>query len=173
MRLRIYILPFLLFYLGSCTPATTEKELSPEEQAKLDSVSKLAQRRQADSLKKTNPLLIVPPDSTYSGEYTDKYANGIVKFKGYFRIGQRHGQWMSFYPNGVMWSEMHYDKGLRHGPNTTYFENGQVRYSGFYKDDVRDSIWCYFDSTGKLAQKVLFKNDKIIRNLPPDYVGNK
>lgn len=109
-------------------------------------------------MKKLNPLLILPPDSSYSGEYIDKYANGIVKFRGNFRFGERHGQWFSFYPDGKLWSEMHYDKGLRHGPNLTYYENGNIRYSGYYKMDQADSVWTYCDSTGKKVEVLTYKN---------------
>ena len=98
-----------------------------------------------------------------SGEFIVK---SITKFKGNFRFGKRHGQWMSFYPTGLAWSEMHYDKGLREGPNLTYFETGKVRYAGYYRKDVRDSIWLYYDTLGNVAEKVLFKNDRIIKKLP-------
>jgi antitoxin component YwqK of YwqJK toxin-antitoxin module len=61
---------------------------------------------------------------------------------------------------------MHYDKGSRQGPNITYFENGKLRYSGYYKNDGRDSVWLYYDTLGKIAEKVVFKNDKIVKKLP-------
>lgn len=61
---------------------------------------------------------------------------------------------------------MEYDKGIRHGQNITYYITGQTRYSGLYKNDRQDSVWCYYDSTGKLAEKVLYKNDKIVKKLP-------
>jgi antitoxin component YwqK of YwqJK toxin-antitoxin module len=142
------------------------KELTDEEKARKDSISKAEQKMVVDSMKKKNPLLIMPPDSDYTGSYIDKYPSGIKKFTGFFRFGQRHGQWLSFYPNGMMWSEMHYDKGLREGPNKTFFEDGKMRYEGFYKNDKRDSIWCYYDSLGKPARKLLFKNDKVVKELP-------
>jgi len=142
------------------------KVLTAEEQLVADSVSRSAQRAKSDSLKKANPLLIMPPDSNYTGDYTDKYESGVVKFKGFFRFGERHGQWMSFYPSGILWSELHYDKGMRHGLNNTYFESGVKRYEGFYKNDLQDSVWTYYDTTGVIAQKVLYKNDRIIKQLP-------
>jgi hypothetical protein len=154
----------ICFLCLSCEPE--DHELTQAEQRASDSVSKAGQRTRADSLRKTNPLLIVPPDSTYTGDYTDKYPNGITKFKGFFRFGERHGQWLSFYPNGERWSELHYDKGLRHGPNIVYFENGKMRYQGSYKMDMQDSVWDYFDSTGVLVEKVLFKNDRVVKHLP-------
>jgi len=167
MKKPAYLISFFLFVLllAKCD-GSKEENLSAEEKRYNDSVSIVEQRAKSDSLRKTNPLLIVPPDSMYTGEYVDKYSDGITKFKGNFRFGERHGQWMSFYPNGLAWSEMHYDKGLRHGTNIAYFEDGKMRYTGFYKNDQKDSVWSYFDSLGVMAQKVLFSKDKFVKELP-------
>src|SRR5205814_8428839 len=94
----------IAFLFISCE---TSKDEFPEQVVRKDSLSKIEQNRKNDSLKKQNPLLILPPDSDYTGTYVDRYPNGIVKFSGYFRFGKRHGQWMSFFPNGEKWSEMH------------------------------------------------------------------
>ncbi|MBX3164964.1 MAG: hypothetical protein KF900_10835 [Bacteroidetes bacterium] len=153
-----------VLFLVSCN--SEPKELTEQEQRIYDSVSKAEQKRVSDSLKRGNPLLILPPDSEYTGTYIDKYPSGIVKFKGFYRFGERHGQWFSFYPNGLMWSEMHYDKGLRHGVNNTFYLNGKPRYTGFYKNDKRDSIWTFYDTLGNLAEKVLMKNDREVKRLP-------
>lgn len=158
---------FIISLVSSCeTPKGEEKKLTDAEKNIKDSLSRIEQKLHADSLKKKNPLLIMPPDSTYTGDYVDKYPNGITKFKGNFRFGKFHGQWMSFYPNGLAWSELHYDKGLRHGPNMTYFEDGKPRYTGFYKNDKKDSLWTYYDSTGVVARKFIFKDDRMIKELP-------
>ncbi len=149
--------------LWSCSNEKKEEPpLSREEQRIKDSLSLISQKARVDSLKKRNPLLILPPDSNYSGDYIDKYDNGIVKFRGTFRFGERHGQWFSFYPNGILWSELHFDKGLRNGPNTAFFENGKPRYTGFYKDDLVDSTWTYYDSTGTKVEELNYKNNKLL-----------
>jgi len=149
--------------LWSCSNEKKEEPpLSREEQRIKDSLSLIIQKARVDSLKKRNPLLILPPDSNYSGDYIDKYDNGIVKFRGTFRFGERHGQWFSFYPNGILWSELHFDKGLRNGPNNTFFENGKPRYTGFYKDDLVDSTWTYYDSTGTKVEVLNYKNNKLL-----------
>lgn len=150
----------------SCGNPQEEKKLTDAEKYIQDSLSRIVQSLHADSLKKKNPLLIMPPDSTYTGDYADKYPSGITKFRGNFRFGKFHGQWLSFYPNGLAWSELHYDKGLRHGPNMTYFEDGKPRYTGFYKNDLKDSIWTYYDSTGSVARKFIFKEDRMVKELP-------
>jgi hypothetical protein len=163
-KLSLLILSLSVICFSSCI--SEPKELTEAEIRVNDSISKIVQKQKADSLKKTNPLLILPPDSTYTGDYVDKYPSGIIKFKGFYRFGERHGQWMSFYPNGLAWSEMHYDKGLREGPNLTYFETGKLRYTGFYKNDKQDSVWTYYDSIGKIAKKVIYKNDHVVKELP-------
>jgi hypothetical protein len=138
-----------------------------------DSLSRVQQKQRTDSLKRANPLLILPPDSTYTGTYIDKYPGGITKFTGFYRFGKRHGHWVSFYPSGQPWSEMHYDKGLRHGPNITYFTNGQKRFEGVYKNDKQDSIWVYYDSTGTMAERVLFKNSRLVKRLTAETEAKK
>jgi antitoxin component YwqK of YwqJK toxin-antitoxin module len=158
---------FIALLIFSCkTEPGEHKELSAEEKKLADSLSKIEQQRKADSMRRKNPLLIIPPDSNYTGDYIDKYPTGIIKFRGFFRFGKRHGQWMSFYPSGLLWSEMHYEKGLRSGPNVTYYENGKKRYEGFYKLDLRDSVWTYFDSTGNVQEKFLFRNDDLVKKMP-------
>lgn len=159
----ITILTACAVFVWACSgDAAKEKTLSAAEQKIQDSLSLISQKAKVDSLKKLNPLLILPPDSNYSGEYIDKYENGIVKFRGLFRFGERHGQWFSFYPNGFMWSELHFDKGLKNGPNITYYENGKIRYSGFYKQDMVDSTWVYFDSTGTKVEELTYRNNKLV-----------
>lgn len=150
--------------LAACqTDNTKDKPLSNAEKARIDSVSKANQKRVVDSLKKLNPLLILPPDSEYTGDYEDRYKNGIVKFKGQYRFGQRHGMWLSFFDNGLKWSELEYDKGNRNGLNIVYYTNGKTRYKGFYKNDLRDSIWQFYDTTGTLVQTIKYNKDKEIK----------
>jgi hypothetical protein len=106
-----------------------------------------------------NKYLIAPPDSDYTGDYVDKYPNGIVKFSGFYRFGQRHGQWMAFYENGNMWSECYYDKGKKHGASNVYYLNGKPQYKGWFKNDLRDSLWLFFDTLGKQVDKRAFSKD--------------
>ena len=107
----------------------------------------------------TNKYLIAPPDSDYTGDYVDKYPNGIVKFSGFYRFGQRHGQWMAFYENGNMWSECFYDKGKKQGASNVYYANGNPQYKGWFKNDLRDSLWLFFDTLGKQVDKRAFSKD--------------
>lgn len=158
------LLGVLLLCAGACTTDESSSKVQKE-----DSTALAARHKEhLDSLKKKNPLLIAPPDPDYTGTYIDRYDNGIVKYRGFYRFGKKHGQWLSFYPTGTAWSELHFDQDRREGPNITYYPNGKVRYTGVYRNDLRDSVWTYYDSTGKVAERVVFRNDRISKRLGPE-----
>jgi len=104
-----------------------------------------------------------PADSTYTGDAEEKYPNGIVKYKGFYRFGKRHGEWIYFYPNGNLWSESIYNRGKLDGISKVYYPNGKLHYVGFFKKDIKDSIWTYYDTTGKETYIEEYKNGKLIK----------
>lgn len=128
------------------------------ESEEKDSLKPIAHNQPATVI--TSKYNIAPPDSDYTGDYVDKYPNGIVKFSGFYRFGERHGQWMAFYENGNMWSECFYNKGKKHGASNVYYANGKPQYKGWYKNDLRDSLWLFFDTLGKQIDKRAFRNDQ-------------
>lgn len=106
-----------------------------------------------------------PADSMYTGSVEEKYSNGIVKYKGFYRFGKRHGEWLYFYPNGNLWSECTYNRGKMNGKSNVYYPNGQLFYSAFYKHDKKDSTWTYYDSTGKETRQEIYKDGKLIKRI--------
>lgn len=147
-----YILPFLI--LAGCG-SETKKEADPK-----DSTIKGLPIDTAAVQKELNKYLIEAPDTNYTGDYLAKWENGNTKFKGFFRFGKRHGQWIAFYAGGTMWSECFYNKGLRNGANNVYFENGKLRYKGWFKNDLRDSLWIFYNDFGAEVKRAWFKNDE-------------
>ena len=147
---------FTIFLLITITFFTNCKSNQASETAKQDSLKTVNSNTVAAV---ANKYLIAPPDSDYTGDYVDKYPNGIVKFSGFYRFGQRHGQWMAFYENGNMWSECYYDKGKKHGASNVFYSNGKPQYKGWFKNDLRDSLWLFFDTLGKQVDKHAFRKD--------------
>lgn len=129
-----------------------------DSQAKLDSLA--ATNTKTVAINDYNKYAISPPDTDYTGDYLTKYPNGIIQFQGFYRFGLRHGQWMSFYDNGEKWSETFYDKGKRHGATNVYYQNGKLNYSGWYKNDLKDSLWLYYDNTGKEIDRRAYREDQ-------------
>lgn len=148
-----YILPF--FILWAC-----DNGAKKETTATQDSIKNLEHLDSIAVAKEKNQYLIEPPDTNYTGDYLAKWENGNTKFKGFFRFGKRHGQWLAFYAQGIMWSECFYNKGLRHGANNVFYENGKARYKGWFKNDLRDSLWVFYDEHGIEVQRLWFKDDQ-------------
>ncbi|MEO8762118.1 MAG: hypothetical protein ABI388_11430 [Bacteroidia bacterium] len=121
-------------------PVTAEDSINKQIQSQMDKI--------VDDL--------APPDTDYTGEFFQKYENGVVKTKGYFRFGKRHGQWFYFYPNGHMWSEAFYDNGKMNGHSKVYSENGKLYYEGDYKQDKAVGTWIYCDSVGKPIEERIY-----------------
>lgn len=150
MTKAITIISFLfLLSLNSCK--SNEKETA----VTTDSLQTNAEK---EIYNLANKYTITPPSADYTGDHVEKYANGIVKFSGFFRFGERHGQWMAFYENGKLWSECFYDKGKKQGASNVFFANGNPQYKGWYKNDLRDSLWFFYDTLGKEIDKRAFRN---------------
>ena len=150
----ISVLISIAIIFTNCTGSTSSAEKSRQDSLK--GLSKADSQRIVNEL---NKYLIQPPDTDYTGDYIDKYPNGVIKFTGFFRFGQRHGQWMAFYENGLKWSDCFYDKGKKHGATMVYHPNGKLYYSGWYKNDMRDSLWLFYDTLGKEIDRPAFRND--------------
>lgn len=99
---------------------------------------------------------LAPPDTDYTGEFFQKYETGVVKTKGFFRFGKRHGQWFYFYPNGYLWSEAFYDNGKMNGHSKVYSENGKPYAEGEYRKDLSVGLWHYFDTSGQVIKEVMY-----------------
>lgn len=149
-----YALPFIIFC--ACQSGTKNETVSGDADQQVNQIDSAAVQ------KELNKYLIEPPDTNYTGDYLAKWENGNTKFKGFFRFGKRHGQWLAFYAAGTMWSECFYDKGLKHGANNVFYENGKPRYQGWFKNDLRDSVWVFYDEHGIEERRIRFKDDQEI-----------
>lgn len=136
------VLFMVIVLLASCQNGK-DKDKKDKAEQKIDSSTAAAQsyiNKMVDEM--------APPDSNYSGDFFLKYDNGLMKVKGFFRFGKRHGQWYYYYPNGYLWSDGFFDAGKMTGPTKVYHENGKMYYEGAYKDDKAIGIWNFYDTTG-------------------------
>jgi hypothetical protein len=92
-----------------------------------------------------------PPDSTYTGDYFERYDNGIIKVRGFFRFGKKHGKWMYWHPNGLMWSEAFFENDKMEGESKVYHPNGKLYYEANYHNHEPSGTWKFYDTTGTLV----------------------
>lgn len=156
---------FVLTIVVACNPVDNINEREKElEKLIIKKENKETSFTVRDSDDKNNEYFIKPlSDSTYTGTVEEKYPNGIVKYKGFYRFGKRHGEWLYFYPNGNLWSEAEYNRDKMHGKSKVYYPNGLLFYSGFYKNNLKDSVWTYYDTSGKEVAREIYKNGKPVK----------
>jgi len=111
-----------------------------------------------DTTIKTNDVPVDPNAGMSEGMNEIKYPSGQLKMKGEIVQGERHGLWTSYYENGLKWSEDSYNLGARDGKCVSFYGNGQVRYIGYYTNNVKSGKWDFFDEQGNLTKSENFSD---------------
>ena len=66
--------------------------------------------------------------NTKEGRYEEWYANGQIKYDGYFKKGRRNGICSEWYPNGQKQAEERWKNGQLNGQTRYWRENGDLQY---------------------------------------------
>jgi len=88
-----------------------------------------------------------------------KYSNNI-EYEGRFIDGIPAGQFRYYYPEGQVRSIIEHVN-ARAAFVTFYYENAEVMSEGFYKDQLRDSLWLNYDRTGLTLSAERFKEGQL------------
>lgn len=109
-----------------------------------------------DSTEVNKDAAIDPNAGMVEGMNEIKYPNGQLQMKGEMLQGKRHGVWFSYYENGLKWSEDTYNLGARDGKCVSFYESGQVRYIGYYTNNIKSGKWDFYDEEGNLTKSESF-----------------
>jgi hypothetical protein len=88
-----------------------------------------------------------------------------VRINQYDMDGRKQGYWEDYYKNGDLLSKGSFKNGKRDG-YWEWYDDGKLNYNGSYKDGEWDGIWGFYNENGQLEQKDLYKNGKLVKNLP-------
>ena len=80
---KIYIITAVILVCVSFLFTNCGNGAADAEKAKQDSVKTLSNSDSAKIAQELNKYLITPPDPDYTGDYIDKYPNGVIKFTGF------------------------------------------------------------------------------------------
>lgn len=131
-------------------------------------------------------------DGRIDGEY-EHYDRHLGDFceKGHYIQGEREGVWVSQdygqyysiyhysggllngtalnYHKGRLSSSITYKRGVYHGPYKRYHTTGKIAYKANYVNNKLHGYGHYYDEGGRLFKKELYKNDRILwaHNLSP------
>ncbi len=161
-NLNIVFIFILIVSIFSCTSNQQAHNTDADELIIKDSIQN---KKENHSANENSVAYFIEPlkDSTYTGDAEEHYPNGIVKYKGFYRFGKRHGEWLYFYPNGNLWSQSIYNRGKLNGESNVYYPNGKLHYTAYYKNDSKDSVWTYYDSTGTVKMMEYYKAGKLVK----------
>ena len=87
------------------------------------------------------------------------YSN-TTEYEGRFIDGIPIGQFRYYYPEGQVRGIIEHVN-ARAAYVTFYYENAEVMSEGFYKDQLRDSLWINYDRTGLTLSAERFKEGKL------------
>ncbi len=106
------------------------------------------------------------------GKWEKKYENSNIKqYTGNFKDDKPIGTFYYYYPTGNEKAIMVHSGNISR--ITMYHENGVVFAVGKYINQVKDSVWTYYDSRGYLSYKETYLNGKYNGERTIYYVGEK
>lgn len=81
----------------------------------------------------------------------------LVKAKGKYKNGLKHGTWYDFYPGGVVPTFItQYKKGKLHGVMKEFGRRGEIHSEIHYKNGLKDGWFILFDKNGKVSIQKMF-----------------
>ena len=80
----------------------------------------------------------------------DFHKDGSKRMEGFFKDGERDGEWLSWFTDGTVWSKGYFKEGKRTGKSWVYHPNGKLYIKGKYEDGKKTGQWLVFDEDGIL-----------------------
>lgn len=73
------------------------------------------------------------------------------------------GEFKVYYPSGKLLYIMNAKNGVLNGTAKSFYESGKIMSIGHFKDGESDGEFIEYDEEGKITEKVLYKNEKIVK----------
>jgi len=94
-----------------------------------------------------------------NGPFQEKSIYGYDLLTGFFKDGEKDGEWKYYYYTGDLEKISNYKDGLLEGKYEYFYDSGQLNVKGKYKVNKKDSIWEWFTNKGTLDMKGDFLKD--------------
>lgn len=82
------------------------------------------------------------------------YSDGKVAEETPYKNGKKNGVARKYSGEGKLVEEATFENGLMQGPYTVYNANKTIVIKGQFKADKKNSIWNYYDESGKLVKQI-------------------
>jgi len=102
-------------------------------------------------------------DDKFKGKLQFFYPTGKkMREQAFDDEGKPAGKYTSWYGDGTLMQEGAYLNGKMTGRWISYYSNTKVKVVEFYTDNLKDSIWVYYDEDGSELKEERYKEDKLI-----------
>ncbi len=118
---------------------------------------------------------IVKKDSTWLVRVY--YSNGKIQRLGHYKHKNKTkpiGNFFDFFRNGQLRKSYFYNENSEKSKGVKqWFYNGALSSTGFFENCKKEGIWKYYHMNGRVASKLYFKNDSMVKSLTYDPYGAK
>ena len=95
------------------------------------------------------------------GKWTKNYKSGVKAYEATFVNNKLVGEYKRYFTTGTLMAHINYNKTGDEGYAKIFYDTGGICGEGKYiKQNVRDSIWKYYGTDGKLLSEVSYKSGK-------------
>lgn len=105
------------------------------------------------------------------GLWKKYYANGMLYFVGNFKDDKPVGEFNYFYDSGKLQVKITHFGNVSYA--NMYYETGELKATGKYENQVKDSIWTYYTVTGSTAAEEFYLSGKRNGTWKVYYPSNK
>lgn len=92
-----------------------------------------------------------------TGLWETYFENGALQSKGEYVRGEKVGDWVEYYKNGIMKEH----RNTQTGVYEVWFITGKPHIQGFLKNEVKDSVWTYWNEQGSMVTRSRYNNGKL------------
>ena len=92
------------------------------------------------------------------GVWQKEYQNGVIRYTGRFKDNKPIGLFKHYYRSGKLNVKMHHFSDASYA--NIYYETGELKATGKYENQEKDSIWMYYHENGKIMSEEFYLSGK-------------
>lgn len=167
---KISVILLCLSLLAGCAGLKVSE--SKNQTSVSDGVEQYTEQNLDSENKLSNPVIKVAKDFA-EGEFSEKYANGSVKFKTYVQNGCFDKYIDVFYPNGQLNTHTPLFNCKANGLAQSYTEKGALKTETPYVDGYAHGESRLYNQYGKVAKKIYYSHGSQVENKKAVKSANK
>ncbi len=93
----------------------------------------------------------------FEGRYAAWYYDGTPMSDGYYKSGQKDGNWKYWDHRKILIKEENYKSGIKHGQQLLFYPNGNKKLEQYFANDLLDSISTEWYENGQIKNSRYYK----------------